>query len=89
MKYGLGYAYMPLANDKEIVQETQRWSDPLLRSEQYTHSSARENIKAPWYNEWDRYTQQQVQEALLKRIDPRKALENSATRARDLKRQWK
>ncbi len=49
----------------------------------------RENIKAPWYNEWDRYTQQQVQEALLKRIDPRKALENWATRARDLKRQWK
>jgi ABC-type sugar transport system permease subunit len=55
---------------------------------QYQHAHARENIKASWYLEWDRFTQQQIQNVLLKKIAPRDALDASAKKARDLKKQW-
>ena len=48
---------------------------------------ARENISAPWYNDWDRFTQQQIQNTLLRRIKPQEALTASANKARELKKQ--
>lgn len=40
-------------------------------------------------NDWDRFTQQQVQDALLKKITPREALTNSANKASQLKKEWR
>ena len=43
---------------------------------------------ATWYNEWERFTQQQIQNALMKKVSPRDALTASANKARALKKQW-
>jgi multiple sugar transport system substrate-binding protein len=88
-KYGVGYPFKSLDNDPDIkkVQQDAGY-DLAVRSHQYQNAHARENIKAPWYLEWDRFTQQQIQTVLLKKIAPRDALEASAKKARDLKKQW-
>ena len=66
--------------------EQQAGYDPDIRAQQYSSAKARENIKAPWYNEWDRFTQAQVQNALLRRVKPFEALQASAKKAQELKK---
>ena len=88
-KYGVGYCFAPLDDDPDIKQVQQSAGYDLeVRSHQYGNAHARENIKAPWYLEWDRFTQQQIQTALLKKITPVEALTASAKKARDLKKEW-
>lgn len=88
-KYGVGYPFKSLDNDPDIKKVQQDAGYDLeVRSHQYQHAHARENIKAPWYLEWDRFTQQQIQTVLLKKMAPRDALDASAKKARDLKKQW-
>jgi len=88
-KYGVGYAFRSLDKDPDMikVQREAGWNLEV-RSQQYATARARTNIKAPWYNDWDRYTQQQVQNALVKKMSPRDALLASANKARDLHKQW-
>ena len=88
-KYGVGYAFMSLDKDPDMIKvhRDAGW-DLEVRSQQYATARARTNIKAPWYNEWDRYMQQQLQTALLKKSSPRDALTASANKARELKKQW-
>jgi hypothetical protein len=47
----------------------------------------RENISSPWYSQWDRFTQEQIQNVLLQQIKPQAALVASAAKARALKKQ--
>ena len=90
LKYGVGYCFKPLDEDPAIMKaQKDAGYDLEVRSHQYGNARARENIKAPWYNEWDRYTQQQIQNTLLKQISPRKALEASAQKARKLQKEWR
>jgi multiple sugar transport system substrate-binding protein len=88
MKYGVGYPFMSLDRDSDIIKATEQagW-DLKLRSQQYSAARARQNIKAPWYSEWDRFTQVQIQNALAKKSTPKEALTASANKARDLKKQ--
>jgi len=88
-KYGVGYAFMSLDKDPDMIRihKEAGW-DLDVRSQQYATARSRTNIKAPWYNEWDRFTQQQVQNALIKKASPRDALTASANKARELKKQW-
>ena len=46
----------------------------------------RENILTTWYAEWDRFTQQQIQNVLLRQIKPAEAMAASAKKAQDLKK---
>ncbi len=89
-KYGVGYSFKSLDNDADIkkVQQDAGY-DLAVRSHQYSNAHARENIKAPWYLEWDRFTQQQIQTVLLKKTSPRDALNASAKKARELKKEWR
>jgi len=87
LKYGVGYAFKSLDKDPDIIAAQKGWGyDLALRSQQYGSARARENITATWYAEWDRFTQQRVQEALLRQTTPRAALEASAKKAQELKR---
>ena len=89
LKYGVGYCFKSLDNDPDIAKAQQDAGYDLeVRSHQYGNARARENIKAPWYNEWDRFTQQQIQNALLRQSTPREAMEASAKKAVDLKKDW-
>ena len=87
LKYGVGYAFKSLDQDNDIVaaQKTAGYDLDVLR-QQYGAARARENISAPWYSEWDRFTQQQVQSVLLRQIKPQQALEASAKKAIELKK---
>jgi multiple sugar transport system substrate-binding protein len=89
VKYGVGYAFKSLDKDPDMIKQHRAagW-DLNVRSQQYGAARARQNITATWYNEWDRFTQQQIQNALVKKLSPRDALTASANKARDLKKQW-
>lgn len=88
LKYGVGYAFKSLDNDPDIIEAQRKAGyDRDVLKQQVGAARARENISAPWYNEWDRFTQQQIQNTLLRRIKPQEALTASANKARDLKKQ--
>ena len=85
-KYGVGYAFVA-DNDADIIEAQRKAGyDRDVLKQQVGTARARENISAPWYNEWDRFTQQQIQNTLLRRIKPQDALVASANKARDLKK---
>ena len=87
LKYGVGYAFKSLDNDADIVEAQRKAGyDREMLSSRFGTARARENIGAPWYNDWDRFTQQQIQNALLRRIKPHEALVASANKAQDLKK---
>lgn len=89
LTYGVGYCFKSLDSDPDIAKAQQDAGYDLeVRSHQYGNARARENIKAPWYNEWDRFTQQQIQNALIRQSTPREAMEASAKKAVDLKKEW-
>jgi hypothetical protein len=87
LKYGVGYAFKSMDKDPDIVAAQQQAGyEPDIRGQQYDTAKGRENIKAPWYNDWDRFTQAQIQNALLRQIKPLEALQASAKKAQDLKK---
>lgn len=87
LKFGVGYAFKSLDKDPDIVKaQKDAGYDLDVRSQQYGSAKARENIAATWYADWDRYTQQQIQNALLQQIKPADALAASAAKARELKK---
>ncbi len=87
LKYGVGYPFKSLDNDPEIqaAQKQAGYELPILQ-QQVGNARARENISTTWYNEWDRYTQQQIQSVLLRQIKPAEALAASAKKAQELKK---
>jgi multiple sugar transport system substrate-binding protein len=87
LKYGIGYPFKLLDQDPDI-QAAQRKTgyDLEVLRQQFANSRARENINATWYSEWDRFTQQQIQSALLRQVKPAEALAASAKKAQDLKK---
>lgn len=87
LKFGVGYAYKSLDKDPDIIKaQKDAGYDLDVRSHQYANAKARENIGAPWYADWDRFTQQQIQNALLRQIKPEAALAASAKKAQELKK---
>jgi multiple sugar transport system substrate-binding protein len=87
LKYGVGYAFKSLDNDPDIIEAQRKAGyDRDVLKQQVGTARARENISAPWYNEWDRFTQQQIQNTLLRRIKPQDAMMASANKARELKK---
>ena len=87
LKYGIGYPFKSLDQDPDIqaAQKKTGYDLDVLR-QQFGNSHARENITATWYSEWDRFTQQQIQSALLRQTKPAEALAASAKKAQDLKK---
>ena len=87
LKYGVGYAFKSLDNDADIIEAQRKAGyDRDVLKQQVGTARARENISASWYNEWDRFTQQQIQNTLLRRTKPQDALMASANKARELKK---
>jgi multiple sugar transport system substrate-binding protein len=87
LKYGVGYAFKSLDQDPDIMaaQKKAGYDFDVLR-QQTNNAHARENINTSWYFEWDRYTQTQIQNVLLRQVKPEAALAASAKKARDLKK---
>ena len=88
LKFGVGYSYKSMDHDPDIIAAQKAAGYDLeVRSQQYATAQMRENISSPWYSQWDRFTQEQIQNVLLQQIKPQAALEASAAKARALKKQ--
>jgi multiple sugar transport system substrate-binding protein len=85
---GLGFAFPSLLNDAEVAASTARWGDIRTIREQAKHVRARENVKAPWFAEFDAFYQAEVQEILQARASPRDGLARIAAECRRLRREW-
>jgi multiple sugar transport system substrate-binding protein len=87
LRYGVGYAFKSLDHDPDIIAAQKAANyDLAVRSQQYGSAQARDNIGASWYSDWDRFTQQQIQNVLLRQTKPLEALQASADKARALKK---
>jgi len=85
---GLGFCYKSLMNDPDIIAFTEVWGDMNLIREQSRYVKARENIKAPWFPDFDAFYQPEIQRVLLKEQTPRDGLARIAAQCRKLKREW-
>ena len=86
---GLGFAFKSLLDDPEIVAQTARWGDSELIKEESQFVRARENVKAPWFPDFNLYYQPEIQKILLRQQSPREGLARIAQRCRELKREWR
>jgi multiple sugar transport system substrate-binding protein len=85
---GLGFAYKKLADDPEIKSLLQKWVDPAVYGKQAETARARENIKEPWYSEWESGNQQLLQRALTAQLSVDEAMQGMADNAQKLKKQY-
>lgn len=87
LKYGVGFPFKSLEQDPDIIaaQKKTGYDLDVLRQQLGT-AQVRENVLTTWYAEWDRFTQQQIQNVLLRQIKPAEAMAASAKKARDLKK---
>lgn len=87
LKYGVGFPFKSLEQDPDIIASQKKTGYDLdVLRHQLTTAQVRENVLTTWYAEWDRFTQQQIQNVLLRQIKPAEALAASAKKARDLKK---
>ena len=85
---GLGFAFRSLMDDPEIIAQTQQWGDIKLIKELSQTARIRENIKAPWFPDFNVYYQPEIQKILLRQQSPRDGLGRIAKRCREFKREW-
>jgi hypothetical protein len=75
-------------NHPEIIAQTDQWGDIDLIRAQSKYVRTRENIKAPWFPDFNIYYQPEIQKILLKEQSPRDGLARIAQRCRKLKSEW-
>ena len=85
---GLGFAYKSLLDDPKIIAQTEQWGDIRLIKELSKHVRTRENIKAPWFADFNIYYQPEIQKIILRDQSPRDGLARIAKRCSELKREW-
>ena len=85
---GLGFAFISLMDDPEIVALTEKWGNIKLVKELSQVARIRENIKAPWFPDFNVYYQPEIQKILLRQQTPRDGLGRMAKRCREFKREW-
>jgi hypothetical protein len=56
--------------------------------EQKMVARSRKGVKAPWFPEWDDFTQGKIQEAILGQIEPEAALVESSDKWNELKEEF-
>ena len=87
LKYGVGFPFKSMEKDPDIVAAQKKTGYDLdILNHQLATAQVRENVLTTWYAEWDRFTQQQIQNVLLRQIKPLDALTASAKKAQELKK---
>ena len=87
LKYGVGFPFKSLETDPDIVAAQKKTGyDRDILNHQLATAQVRENVLTTWYAEWDRFTQQQIQNVLLRQIKPQEAMAASAKKAQELKK---
>lgn len=87
LTYGVGFPFMSLEKDPDIIAAQKKSGYDLdILHHQFGTAQVRENVLTTWYAEWDRFTQQQIQNVLLRQIKPADAMAASAKKAQELKK---
>ncbi|MEO7761823.1 MAG: extracellular solute-binding protein [Casimicrobiaceae bacterium] len=87
LKYGVGFPFQSMEQDPDIVAAQKKSGYDLdILHHQFKTAQVRENVSTTWYAEWDRFTQQQIQNVLLRQIKPADAMAASAKKAQELKK---
>jgi multiple sugar transport system substrate-binding protein len=84
---GLGFANLPLYNDKQVAASINKWGSVNLEQRQAKIAHVKEGL-TPYWGVWDIYARQQLDAAILGQTSPRKALTNMADRWEQLKKQY-
>lgn len=84
-RFGLGFAYMSMATDPDVVEGENSWGDPELFAEQKATAVARKGLEAPWYSEWDNFMQAEWHKAMLGQIPASEATKNMADKWNELR----
>ena len=85
---GLGFAFKSLLDDPEIIAQTNQWGDIAMVKKLAQVARIRQNIKAPWFPDFNVYYQPEIQKILLRQQSPRDGLARIAKRCREFKREW-
>jgi multiple sugar transport system substrate-binding protein len=88
LRHGLGFAYPSLWDDPAIAEAVKPWGDLEQLKEQKMVARSRKGVKAPWFPEWDDFTQGKIQEAILGQIEPEAALVESSDKWNELKEEF-
>jgi multiple sugar transport system substrate-binding protein len=84
---GLGFANLPLYNDRQVAATINKWGNVTLEQKQAKLAHVKEGL-TPYWGVWDIYARQQLDAAILGQMTPRKALQSMADRWEQLKKQY-
>ena len=84
----LGFAFKSLLDDLEIIDLTELWGDIEMVRALSAAARICENIRAPWYPDFNFYSQPEIQKIFIRQLSPRDGLARIAKRCRELKQEW-
>jgi multiple sugar transport system substrate-binding protein len=87
LEKGLGFANLPLYNDRQVKAAINKWGNVDLERRQAKLAHVKEGL-TPYWGVWDIYARQQLDAAILGQITPQKALQSMADRWDQLKKQY-
>ena len=87
LEKGLGFANLPLYDDKQVAASINKWGSVPLERSQAKLAHVKEGL-TPYWGVWDIYARQQLDAAILGQTSPRKALQSMADRWEQLKKQY-
>jgi multiple sugar transport system substrate-binding protein len=87
LEKGLGFANLPLYNDKKIRASINKWGDVSLERQQAKLAQVKQGLTKYW-GVWDIFARQELDKAILGQQSPRQALTKMADRWQQLKKQY-
>jgi multiple sugar transport system substrate-binding protein len=86
LEKGLGFANLPLYNDKQISASINKWGSVALERKQAKLAQVKQGL-TPYWGVWDIFARQELDKAILGQQSPKQALKNMADRWKQLKKQ--
>jgi len=83
---GLGFAQLPLFDDKEVIDAFGKWGDVPTIKEQAKLARAKEGLTT-WYAPWDVFSRAEIHKAILGEQSTADTLKNMADKWNELKAQ--
>jgi multiple sugar transport system substrate-binding protein len=87
LEKGLGFANLPLYNDKQVANSINKWGSVALERRQAKIAHVKEGL-TPFWGVWDISAREELDKAILGQESPRQALKNMADRWTQLKKQY-
>lgn len=87
LENGLGFANLPLYNDKQISASINKWGSVSLERKQAKLAQVKQGLTKYW-GVWDIFARQELDKAILGQQSPKQALKKMTDRWQQLKKQY-